>query len=288
MVRGFYDQQKLRIEMGNRLCAQFRAKLGLKQHEKEDEDEDAAIVLDTIRSSYKKMTDGIKRELPTLKGFKGDEVISNYTELCLVAQYMEMEERENRNAARIATVVKLHPLWDAFFDKVDGCGPTMASVILSEIDIHKARYPSSLWQYAGYGVEADGKGTSKRKEHLHPVKYVNKEGKEDVRQGIRYNPWLKTKLHVLCTCFIKQGGKYRKIYDDYKSRLENSANVYADKGTWSAEAKGHRHAAAMRYTIKIFLIDLYNAWRPLEGLPVAPTYAEAKLGIVHSKLDKAA
>jgi len=33
--------------------------------------------------------------------------------------------------------------------------------------------------------------------------------------------------------------------------------------------------------IKMFLVDLYNAWRRLEGLPVAPTYSEAKLGKVH-------
>ena len=38
---------------------------------------------------------------------------------------------------------------------------------------------------------------------------------------------------------------------------------------------------AIRYMIKQFLADLYNAWRPLEGLEVAPTYAEAKLGIKH-------
>lgn len=34
-------------------------------------------------------------------------------------------------------------------------------------------------------------------------------------------------------------------------------------------------------TIRIFLQDLYNAWRRLEGLPVAPDYATAKLGFAH-------
>jgi hypothetical protein len=47
------------------------------------------------------------------------------------------------------------------------------------------------------------------------------------------------------------------------------------------KSKGHRHNMAVRYMIKIFLIDLYNEWRSLEGLPVAPTYNEAKLGKVH-------
>jgi hypothetical protein len=38
--------------------------------------------------------------------------------------------------------------------------------------------------------------------------------------------------------------------------------------------------------IKSFLRDLYNAWRPLEGLPVAPTYNEAKQGHVHYEREK--
>ena len=33
----------------------------------------------------------------------------------------------------------------------------------------------------------------------------------------------------------------------------------------------------MRYMIKMFLCDLYNVWRPLEELVVAPTYEERKL-----------
>jgi hypothetical protein len=49
-------------------------------------------------------------------------------------------------------------------------------------------------------------------------------------------------------------------------------------------SKGHRHNAAMRYMIKRFLVDLYKAWRPLEGLPVAPEYGEGKLGIIHGQV----
>jgi hypothetical protein len=36
--------------------------------------------------------------------------------------------------------------------------------------------------------------------------------------------------------------------------------------------------------IKRFLVDLYKAWRPLEGLPVAPEYGEGKLGIIHGQV----
>lgn len=284
LVRGFYDQQKLRIESGNRLCAQFRSKLGLDTQQPEEEDEDAAEVLDAIRASYKKLTDGVKKELPAMKSFVGDELISSYTELCLVAQYMDLESREGTHLRRIEVIVQAHPLWEAFLKGVRGCGPAMAGVLLSEIDIARATYPSSLWQFSGYGVEADGRGTSKRSEHLHDVTYTTKAGETATRKGIRYNPWLKTKLYVLATCMIKAGSSYRAVYDGYKVRLENSQRHVANKDdakTWAEESKGHRHAAAMRYMVKRFLVDLYKAWRALEGLPIAPEYSEAKLGIVH-------
>ena len=41
---------------------------------------------------------------------------------------------------------------------------------------------------------------------------------------------------------------------------------------------------AMRPAVKTFLADLYEVWRGLEGLEVHKPYAEAKLGIVHTKV----
>lgn len=292
LVRGGYDMQKLRIATGNRLCAAFFTKLGIAPGEKQDKDDEAKSVLDQLKLSYKKITDGVKRELPTMRHFKGDSIISTYTELCLVHSYLKMETEEDAHFRRVGNLVEQHPLWQAFFADVRGCGPMMAGYLLSVIDIHKAEYPSSLWQYSGYSTAGDGRGTSRRKEHLRKYTYKTKDGKEEQRDGITFNPELKTKLHVLCTCFIKAGGKYRDEYDNYKHRLEHSSNItrtFAPGGKgmvekpWSEVSPGHRHAAAMRYAIKRFLCDLYVAWRTLEGLPVAPEYSEAKLGKTHKK-----
>ena len=97
-----------------------------------------------------------------------------------------------------------------------------------------------------------------------------------MRDSITFNPFLKTKLvGVLAASFLKAGGDYSKIYNDYKHRLES-------RDDWKEESKGHRHNAALRYMIKMFLADLYNVARPLAGLPVAPTYQEEKLGRKHS------
>ena len=153
----------------------------------------------------------------------------------------------------------------------------MAGVVVSEIDIAKAKYPSSLWKYAGLDVAEDGAGRSRKSEHLIDVDYVNKKGEPAQRKSLTFNPFLKTKLiGVLASSFLRAGdNKYSQIYRGYKHRLESRLDL-------KEESKGRRHNMANRYMIKMFLVDLYLAWRKLEGLPVSPTYDEAKLGHQHA------
>ena len=107
--------------------------------------------------------------------------------------------------------------------------------------------------------------------------YLDKEGVEQTRKSITFNPFLKTKLYVLASCFIKlRESPYRKIYDDYKHRIANHPD-HVEKSL------GHRHNMAQRYMLKRFLADLYVAWRILEGLPISVEYYEGKLGGSHRK-----
>ena len=280
IVRGAYDIQKNRIQTGNRLVANFKAKLGQAPSEKEDTiDADGQQILANLRRSHKLLTEGVAT-FPRQATFKGDEVISSYTELCLVANYLELEDQEKTHFRRLGNILKDYPIYNNFLAGVVGVGPAMAGVVISEIDITKAEYPSSLHKYAGLDVASDGQGRSRRKEHLEDSEYVDADGVVQTKKGITFNPFLKTKLvGVLGSSFVKQSPdkcKYRKVYDDYKHRIENM-DAHKEK------SKGHRHNMAVRYMIKIFLIDLYNEWRALEGLPVAPTYTEAKLGKVHGR-----
>lgn len=277
LVRGAYDIQKLRIQAGNRIVGNFKVKLGQEPGHKEDEiDAEGKAILLAIRASYKKLTDGVVT-FPRASTFKGDEVISSFTELALVAQYLDMERSEADHFRRLGGALKGIPIFDTFLADVKGVGPAMAGVIISEIDIHKARHPSSLWAYAGLDVAADGGGRSRKADHLVEREYAAKDGEMKTRKGITFNPFLKTKLTgVLASSFLRAGdGPYSKIYRDYKLRLESHAK-YAEV------SKGHRHNMAMRYMIKMFLIDLYAKWRPLEGLPVSLPYHEAKLGHKHA------
>lgn len=367
IVRGAYDIQKLRIQMGNRIVGNFKAKLGQDAGAKEETlDEDAKAVLGNLRTEFKKITDGVKK-FPKQKDFEGTEVISDFTELCLVAQYVGLEKHEHEHFKRLGQILREYPVFSKFLDDVNGVGPAMAGVIVSEIDISKARYPSSLWAYAGLdsvskwvwqrttvckanlaaeapavqvdmelqAIEEDGKcvipdgevvlhrvaddaferepqegvfadadseafikikrngfeydclyrqfhcgGRSRRKEHLRDVEYTDKDGKKAIRKGITFNPFLKTKLTgVLGPSFLKvRESPYKDVYYDYKHRLESHAKYGVDTDT----SKGRRHNMAIRYAVKRFLVDLYVAWRTIEGLPVAEEYSKAKLGIEHA------
>lgn len=374
MVRGSYDLQKLRIQMGNRVAGNFRAKLGMTPDGmSEDElEKEQKKILDRLRDSYRRITDGIVSEggavegkFPTAKQFKGDELISSWTELVLVDQYMVLLRDEEKHFDRLGKVMTGIPIYDNFLSKVRGCGTAMAGVILSEINIHRAEYPSSLWAYAGLdavyvGMYTDGDGKEKTipvnvidayfedtgKEYLaegkYPVtitsvgrsrrdyclverEYTNREGQQATRKSITYNPFLKTKLvGVLGTSFLRSGGsvsingermgsakrvefakaqgytgpkddeqqneflrskgfevvversEYAAAYYNYKARLENDPRH-------QNKSDGHRHAMALRFAVKRFLVDLYKEWRKLEGLPVAPEYSEGKLGKVHKR-----
>ena len=295
MVRGAYDLQKIRIQVGNRLTANFRAKLGLQPSDKESElEEKEQHILDMLRARYKLLTDGVAT-FPRKTTFKGDGVISDYTDLCLCAEYFEIERVEKDHFKRLEKEVGEFALWTMFLEGVRGIGPAMAGVIISEIDIHLSKYPSSLWKYAGLDVAEDGAGRSRRKEHLVEREYINKDGKPSTRQSITYNQFLKTKMvGVLGGSFLKAGGKYADIYHAYKHRLECHAKyglendkhriAEAKKAGWTRfSPKLHRHNMAIRYMIKMFLIDLHAAWRAIEGYPPTPVYAEAKLGLKHEQ-----
>lgn len=311
IVRGTYDLQKLRIQIGNRVIGNFKAKLGQKPSETEETlDKESQDLLNEIRLTFKLATDGVIKEIeknededkpdkedgnvakkilelvdiqylkmvekgfPSKKKFAGNPVISHYVELCLIDEYKNLQKSEETHFRRLENVLEEFPIFNEFLVKVKGCGPAMSGVIISEIDIHKAEYPSSIWKYAGLDVVlTDGKGRSKKKEHLVKTKYKDAKGEEQEKDSITFNPFLKTKLiGVLASSFLRCASSYSEIYYSYKNRLENMPQ-HVEK------TKGHRHNMAMRYMIKMFLIDLHREWRTLENLPAPVPYHVAKLGL---------
>lgn len=282
-VTSLYQMQKLRVQQGNRITAAFRTKLGLESSQAEEEVPEANNMLDDLRKEFKRITDGVKRVTVNIK--IDSPLITSAAELALIEAYERQLEAEALHEKAIARLLDEQPIWGLHLKGVRGCGTMMAGAIISQIDIHKCNSISALWKYAGLDVvvtETEGgetleEGRCRKKHHLVPREYVDRDGEIKETVGITFNPFLKTKLiGVLGSSFIKLGGEYREIYDNYKHRLEHHPKH-------KEKTKGHRHNMAVRYMIKEFLADLWTEWRKIEGLPVRPRYSEEKLGIVHSR-----
>ncbi len=191
---------------------------------------------------------------------------------------------EEMTAKELAKEIHLHPLWKVFLADVKGVGESIAAVIISEFDIYKAPTVSNLWSFAGL---APGmvKGRKMKNGKIVVVDDLVKADKKTPGFLCPFNQFLRAKLcGVLGSSFLKCNSPYREHYDNMKNRLESK-----DWGTLSKNPTdkkrpkaGHQHKAANRYMIKMFLRDLYVAWRTIEGLSIRKPYEEEYLDKKHS------
>ena len=194
-------------------------------------------------------------------------------------------ETENHFKRALEAKVKEMPEWKYFLKDVKGCGPLMAAVLISEIDIVEAVYPSKIHQYAGlnpgmvFGKKIEG-------DKIVQTQDLVKGDRPTAGYVLPYNKFLKTKvLKVLADSFIMSKSPYTEIYYNEKHRLKNSANaIQTSKGDkkWCETSDAHIAAAAKRKMMHVFLIDYWKAVRQMYGLPVRGSYAEEYLGRVHN------
>ncbi len=176
IVRGNYSLQKLRIQMENRISANWKDKLGFESENKTQDQidkqekkiikilcESFAEITDTVVMKVSEQDDVLEDEaipeigkLPSVKRFKGNGTISKYSELVLMSQYIDILRAEKTQFKMLKSVLKGIPIYDKFLSSVSGIGPAMAGVIISEINIHVAEYPSSLHMYAGLDTVVSG------------------------------------------------------------------------------------------------------------------------------------
>lgn len=442
LVRGAGDIQRLRIQSGNRICANYYRKLGLKSGQKlEDFLKEIKIQQDTevpladygevpesselikaknllleMRREYKLLSGGILLNQKQIKNmeFPAGGVIADSVDFVLVEVFAALLSQEERLFKHIETVLHDFPIYTEFLAKVRGIGPSLAGILISEIDPNKARYPSSLHKLAGLDVvitarpelvaEIEGRmasmrgsivenlsndakairvhgealkeinlyadlyrtfadnvgnsqaimeaaeklcafkndmkpinrfvlaqndnegnpitrgtvtvadltvapklndatlhkmqdqgidpapyyellyvakelmttnkveGRSRKAHHLVDTTYIDRNGEEQTKKGLTYKPLLKKTMYLLATSFLKAKNEtYAPIYRDYRARLELNPK-------WQEKTKAHKNLAALRFMSKVFLSDLYQVWRTLEGLPVFASYEIAKLG----------
>lgn len=332
-----YDLQMLRLQMGARLVANFRHKLGMQQKattvttgadtapavtatseegvdiiatEATEVDQEAQEIIDMLRASYRNLTEGVakNRTIPMEKKFKGDSLITDYAELVLVDQFMEIEKREKAQFRALNGMLAKVDIFNSYLKHQIGIGPAMAAVLIAYLDPRKAHRISGFWSYCGVDVGPDGRGRSRRAEHLIDREYTKRDGTTGTKKSVTFNPWLKSRLlGVLCGSFLRLGSSWRRQYDNYKHRINSDPrrikvtamnfikafDSIKKTGSWTTPegvevldatilwTPKRVHSAAMRYMLKMFLADLWVKWRTLEGLEVTPTYAEEKLGHVH-------
>jgi len=258
-----------------------------KEEEKilEGKEKEKEEILKKLRTEYKRITDAIvatnSSVMKYLLNSSGDiEYMKTEALYNFFSYYNSLVETEAKMGCGLEKIVQQHPMWNAFFRDVRGCGALMSGVILSYFDIYKARHVSSFYKYAGMDVvikvddetgEMRGEGRGKKHARENLVDYIDAAGDVKQKASLGYNPFLKAKLlGVLGGGFLRNKSQYAKIYYDYKFRL-NNAPEHKDK------IPAHKNRMAIRYMVKQFIRDCWVAWRTVEGLEVSDPYEVAVL-----------
>jgi hypothetical protein len=180
LIRGIYQLQKLRIQAGNRLCASYYSRLGLKPGQKIDEflkqlenaheaespysnlppaDNESDLIkakdlLVKMRQEYKLLSGGILLNQQQIKklDFGTSSMITDEIDYLLVEIFAALITQEEKTFRHLNSLLLDFPIYTEFLQKVRGIGPALAGILVSEIDINKARYPSSLHKLAGLDV----------------------------------------------------------------------------------------------------------------------------------------
>lgn len=120
-------------------CKNCVSSAAIRQTDDETENDN---ILKTLASEYNRVTDVLAEKYKSSRRSLGkaikatDDLEIDYN---MAEQYVALLNQEQQISKFISKLVKEHPMWDRFFESVD---------------IHKARYVSSFWSYAGVGTRA--------------------------------------------------------------------------------------------------------------------------------------
>ena len=247
------------------------------------EDKLAVKMLVRARDDYQSM----RKRMDNRLGRKADGTAQEITErafrtedaLMFQALADNAREQERQVEKQLLSVLKRFPVYTAYLVHVKGVGPIAAGWIVGEFDIEKATTVSKLWQFAGLNP---GMVVGQKRVEDGPDKW-HFERTDTLVRGDKLTPEFVSPFHqrlrtalvgVMADGFIKCQNAYAlDYYYPYKARLEQEENrIYGEEKAWKEVSKARRDRAAKRYMLKMFLKDLYVAWRTLEGLPMRPPY----------------
>ncbi len=215
--------------------------------------------------------DAILCRLPVDAQVEGELLVKTY------------KKKANALASAMLKELRKIPIYRDWLSRVFiAKGPIMSAYLVAEINIHLAVKPSNLRRFCGLAVI---NGTLERR-----TKGAKNAYSSEMRMRLfqLFNTLWKGRRH-------SPDNKYLAIWDQYRSRIENSERVTdrgVDKlGDWTGKlvngrgktvsARGFAHSYGWHKAADVFLEDLYTVWRSIEGLPVWPSYYAAKLGYAH-------
>jgi len=229
-----------------------------------------------LKMLNKWFVDNADREVP---------LINDESEFYSIEVLARMIGEEARIEKRIAALLKHFPFYTECLEKVYGLGPMGGAMILSNLDIDRARTPGSFIRRLGITVEKDGKGTSRRKEHNVPTEYIDKDGNLAYKWGLGYDPqlrswFLENMMGGFIRCDKRKGVnpwvvQYRNKKTQYSLRKDL---MIKDKKTSELVIdKSHVDKMSRRWMLKIFLIDIWLFWAAFEGKEIKKPYYQAKI-----------
>lgn len=304
-VRYFYDLQKLRIQHGNRDSDQAepavleaddktflgRQSLGLETLEKACLAEIDSMLIEFPIYTWLKAQPGCG---PTMSGVLVAEIdIGGYRQIMLNGKLDDLHAELETKGIEKERLEEVKEEIEKIEERLKTLKPCDT--------------PSALWSYAGLSVNTSNGRAVKREKGV----------KSNWNPFLKAKAVFVLGGNLLkASPKDKPPTKWRKFYDNYKHRKENqivaccmlcegkgglktvdNKQMPAELGPkgvkkcyncggkkhnvpWGRGDK-HRHMAATRYMVKMFLLELWTTWRELEGLPVTEPYAQAKLGIKH-------
>jgi hypothetical protein len=192
----------------------------------------------------------------------------------------------------LGEVIEHHPAWPWLSSK-KGVGHLLAARLLSRLDVTRARTPSAFWAYCGLATipGVSYRCPRCRLEVAYPVGYKIHEP-HFARSGARecagrlelvadgdstrvaprrsalggrksYDSHARKSCYLIGVSLLRCGSDYRTYYDSERARLATLRPGWTPK---------HSHLSALRRMEKVFLRDLWIAWRRALNMPVVPSY----------------
>lgn len=190
----------------------------------------------------------------------------------MLKQLEEAKLMEKRSKDQLNNIIGKDLIYKEFISKVKGLNVmSMARLLYYFGHCEKAKYPSSLWAYAGYTPNSKHVKGESSNFNTHCRVEMFKIGKNLIRSNFIRDDINPEK---------KWPGRYRVVYDTEKARQVKLMETDPE-GYYSPKRLGHADMRAIRKMVKKLLLDYYVVCKTMTGQEVSKPYVIEKMGHTH-------